>query len=256
MVTGPANYQEGITMRNRFTRGLCLVAASAAITTSFGLAAAGAASAGTKPHATKNATTVCGGLCTDISNAELDNTGTAAFIMNAVGGVSGHAINMRRAGNAKVNEDFTAGFVGFLGQFCENDGGHGLDATSYVCVNYPPFWDVFEANFAPDSNESGKCVGLGRAGVSQPVRLVPCGATTRTLFVGDLANGLGGDCRVPGNYCPWVAASDTFVTHPLALTVNLSSHNPANRLSVTRENLSGGVVSDPQQFTTNPGPAF
>ncbi len=243
-------------MRNRFTRGLCVVAASAALTTSLGLAAAGAASASTHPHVTKNATTVCGSLCTDISNAALDNTGFGAFLMNAVGGASGTAINMRRAGNAKVNEDFTGGFVGFLGQFCDNDGGHGLDGTSYVCVNYPPFWDVFEANFAPNSNESGKCVGVGSKSISQPVRLVPCGATTRTLFVGDRANGLGGDCRVPGNYCPWVAASDTFLSHPLALTVNSSSSNPANRLSVQRENLSGGVVKDTQQFTTDPGPAF
>ncbi len=243
-------------MRNRFTRGLCLVAASAAITTSLGLAAAGAASASTKPHHIKNATTVCGGLCTDISSAELDNTGPGAFLMNAVGGASGHSLNLRRAGNSKTNEDFTGGFVGFLGQFCPNDGGAGLSPTSYVCLTYPPFWDVFEGDFAPNSNETGLCVGLRHVSVAQNLRLVPCGASTRTLFVGDAAHGLGGDCRIPGNYCPWVAASDTFISHPLALTVNISSHNPQNQLAVTRENLSGGLVSDPQQFTTEPGPAF
>lgn len=243
-------------MRNRFIRGLCVVAASAAVTASLSLAAAGAASATAKPHAIKNATTVCGTLCFDLSNAALDNTGQGAFIQNAVGGATGHAINMRRAGNAKVNEDFTGGFVGFLGSYCPNDGGTGLSASSYVCTNYPFFWDVFEANFSPDSNESGLCVGLGTISVAQNVRLVPCGATTRTLFVGDAANGLGGDCRVSGNYCPWVAASDTFLTHPLALTVNSSSRNPANRLSVQRENLSGGTVKDTQQFSPLTGPAF
>jgi hypothetical protein len=241
-------------MRNRFTRGLSVIAASAAITASLGLAAAGAASASTHPHATKNATSVCGSFCFDLSNQQLDATGTGAFIQNAVGGASGHAINMRRAGNAKVNEDFAAGFVGFLGQYCPNDGGTGLSASSYVCTNYPGFWDVFEANFAPDSNTSGLCVGLATASVAQNVRLVPCGATTRALFVGDRANGTG-DCRFAGNYCPWVAASDTFLTHPLALTVNASSSNPVNRLSVARENPNLGGVQDYQQFMVTPGPA-
>src|SRR6266542_2769072 len=252
----PSKPQEGTTMRNRFTRGLCVVAASAAIASSLGLAAAGAASASPGPHVTKNATTVCGSFCVDISNAALDNTGPGAFIMNAVGGATGTSINLRRASNAKVNEDFTAGFVGFLGQFCDNDGGHGLDGTSYVCVTYPPFWDVFEADFAPNSNETGLCVGLAKPGVAQRLSLQSCGATTRTLFVGDRAHGLGGDCRIPGNYCPWIAASDTFVTHPLAAKVNVSSKHPLNVLRVDRENLSGGVVSDNQQFTTEPGPAF
>jgi len=251
-------------MRNRFTRGLCVVAASAAIASSLGLAAAGAASASPGPLVTKNATTqvtqnattVCGSLCVDISNAALDNTGSGAFIMNAVGGATGTSINLRRASNAKVNEDFTAGFVGFLGSYCPNDGGTGLSASSYVCTNYPPFWDVFEADFAPNSNETGLCVGLATPGVAQRLSLQPCGAATLTLFVGDRAHGLGGDCRIPGNYCPWVAASDTFLTHPLAAKVNVSSKHPLNVLRVDRENLSGGVVSDNQQFTTATGPAF
>ena len=50
--------------------------------------------------------------------------------------------------------------------------------------------------------------------------------------------------------------SDTFVTHPLAAKVNVSSKHPQNVLRVDRENLSGGVVSDNQQFSTEPGPAF
>ena len=239
-------------MRNRFTRGLCVLAASAAITTSLGLAAAGAANATSRPHAVKNATTVCGSSCFDISSALL---GTNS-IMNAVGGKSGHALNLRRGGNARTNEDFQAGFVGFLGSYCPNDGGTGLSASSYVCTNYPGFWDVFEANFAPDSNQSGLCAGLTVSSISQPLRLVSCGASTRTLFVGDAAQGLGGDCRTAGNYCPWIAASDTYLSHPLALTVNTGSHHPSNQLGVARENPSGGVVQDYQQFTVTPGPAF
>ena len=238
-------------MANRFTRGLCVLAASAAITTTFGLATVGAASASSAPHI-KNATTVCGDLCTDVSSALLGSNS----ILNAVGGATGNAINLRRAGNARTNEDFEGGFVGFLGDYCPNDGGSGLSASSYVCVTYPDFWDVFEVNFAPDSNQTGLCMGLIAKSVSQPLSLVPCGATTRTLFVGDRAQGLGGDCRIAGNYCPWVAASDTFLSHPLALTVDTGTRHPTNQIGVARENPSGGLVQDYQQFTTEPGPAF
>ncbi len=165
-------------MRNRFTRGLCMVAASAAITTSLGLAAAGAASASSKPQVTKNATTVCGSLCFDLSSALLGPN----MIQNAPGG--GPWLNLRQAGNARVNEDFEAGFVGHLGQFCANqtwlgNAGNGeIPSTSYACVNYPNFWDVFQANFAPDSNQSGQCVGVTVPGVSQRVSLVGCRGVT------------------------------------------------------------------------------
>ena len=239
-------------MRNRFTRGLCMVAASAAITTSLGLAAAGAASASSKPQVTKNATTVCGSLCFDLSSALLGPN----MIQNAPGG--GPWLNLRQAGNARVNEDFEAGFVGFLGQFCPNYGGNGeIPSTSYVCVNYPPFWDVFQANFAPDSNQSGQCVGVTNPGVSQRVSLVGCrGVTGDSFWVGDRSNGLGGDCRIPGNYCPWINGGDPATSHPLALTVNSSSKHPHNVLRVNPENTSGAVVQDYQQYTTAIGPAF
>lgn len=216
-----------------------------------GMAGAAGASASGSPHI-RNATTVCGGLCFDLSSQLLG----ADLIQNAYKG--GPDLNLRGAGDARTNEDFEAGFVGFLGAYCPNDGdgGAGLSADSYVCVTYPAGWDVFEANFAPDSNQSGLCAGLAVQSVPQPVTLVPCGASTRSLWVGDAAHGLGGDCRIAGNDCPWIAASDTYLSHPLALTVNSGSKKPANQLTVTRENTSGGVVQDYQQFTTEPGPAF
>jgi hypothetical protein len=228
-----------------------VLAASAAITTTLGLSAAGAASASSHPTI-KNATTVCGGFCFDLSS-ELLGTNS---IMNAVGGANGDALNLRRAGNARTNEDFEAGFVGFLGQYCPNDGGSGLSASSYVCTHYPIFWDVFEANFAPDSNTSGLCAGLTVRDESQPIQLVPCGASTRTMWVGDEEQGLGGDCRDSGDYCPWIAASDTYTSHPLALTVDTGTHDPTNQLGVTRENPNGGLIQDYQQFTINTGPAI
>jgi hypothetical protein len=240
-------------MRNRFTRGFCVLAASAAITTTLGLSAAGVASASSGPGI-RNATSVCGSLCFDLSNEQL---GTNS-IQNAHGGATGTSINLRRAGNLKVNEDFEVGFVGFLGEFCPNDGGNGeIPSTSYVCVNYPAFWDVFQAKFSPDSNQSGQCVGVTAASVSQRVSLVPCrGVDGSTFWVGDAINQLGGDCRTAGNYCPWVNGADQATSDPLVLTVNTGSEHPTNVLRVNPELGSGGSIPDIQQFTTEPGPAF
>ena len=239
-------------MRNRFTRGLCVLAASAAITTTLGLSAAGAASASSNPGI-KNATTVCGGLCLDLSNEQLGMNS----IQNAHGGSAGTSINLRRQGNLKVNEDFMVNFVGFLGEFCANDGGNGeIPSTSYACINYPIFWDVFQNRFAPDSNPTGQCIGVTAASVSQRVSLVPCrGVDGSTFWVGDGINSLGGDCRTTGTYCPWVNGADQSTSDPLVLTVNTGSKHPTNVLRVDPELGSGGSIPDIQQFTTEDGPA-
>ena len=150
-----------------------------------------------------------------------------------------------------------AGFVGFLGQFCPNDGGNGqIPATSYACINYPPFWDVFQAKFAPDSNESGLCVGVTGAASASESSLVSCrGVTGHTFWVGDAANGLGGDCRVPGNYCPWVNGADQSTADPLALTLNGSSRHPANVLRSTRRSSAARLCTTASSSPRIPGPA-
>jgi hypothetical protein len=229
-----------------------LAATAVAATLAAGLGAAGpaAALASAGPRIS-NATTVCGDLCFDLSSELL---GTS-MIENAHKG--GPDLNLRRAGDARTNEDFVAGLIGDLGDYCPNDGDHGtgLSADSYVCVTYPASWDVFEANFAPDSNETGLCAGVAVRSVPQPLTLQPCGASTRTLFVGDAANGSGGACGALGVYCPWISASDRYLSHPLALAVDTGSHHPANQLVLRREDTSGGVVPDYQQFTIEDGPA-
>ena len=253
----PSSFPEGITLTDYLRRAAVAIGAAALI---LGTLGAGVASAATHPH--KNATLVCAFNCFNLSNLQLDGTGFGSFIQNAHGGATGGSLNMRAEGINKENEDFGGGFITDVGTVGVPGSGACdtglLPATSIFCTNATVFSadPVFEANFAPDSNETGLCVGLAVKGVPQPVSLMPCGATTRTLWVGDAAQGLGGDCRIAGNYCPWIAASDTYLSHPLVLTVDNGTRHPANQLGVTRENPSGGLVQDYQQFTTEPGPAF
>lgn len=212
-----------------------------------GLAGATAAFAGTPHKAVSNATTVCAGACFDLSSELLGPN----LIQNAYKGLSGHNINLRQGGNSRTNEDFTGGFVGFVSDFCSDDpSGQGFLNTSYVCLHYSNF-PVFEADFSPDNNESGLCVGIATPGINnENTSLQPCGATNKTLWIGDVNNGDNDTL----NYLPWINGSDTQFTHPLVLRVQDFSQHPANRLVVTHENLSGGEAISSELFNITGGP--
>lgn len=240
-------------MRNRFTRGFSVLAASVAITTTLGLSAAGAASAAThqvKPHGKSNATLVCGFRCFDLSSLV---TGPNK-IQNVYHG--GSSINLRDSGVLRTNEDFTSelpittvGDTGTPGTAC----GEGLlSATSVFCISSEYASDnVYEANWSPNSNESGNCVGAPGGNVAGRVSLQPCGVTARTLWVADSNDSV----FVHGHfYTPWLNGADTSFSHPLTLTVNASSKHPQNVLRVDSENESAGFVPDTQQFNITFGP--
>jgi len=146
-------------MRNR----IITLAAVGLATAALSLAGMTAASAASHP-AKSNATLVCGGLCYNLSNLQLDGTGFGAFIQNAHGGASGTSINLRAEGIAKANEDFEAAIDTFVGSVADPTtacGNGELTPTSIFCLN-PAIFEfdpVFEANFAPDSNQTGLCVG-------------------------------------------------------------------------------------------------
>ncbi|HEY2288214.1 MAG TPA: hypothetical protein VGH88_20935, partial [Streptosporangiaceae bacterium] len=138
--------------------------------------------------------------------------------------------------------------------FCPNFGGAGLSQTSYVCINYPSSYPVFEANWSPFGNESGLCTGSKLALFSgRETTLQPCGVNATTIWVGDLANGT---TRFGRPYVPWVNGASTTFSHALVLTVDPSTHNPINQLRVqTLNKLTGGAVSDTQEFSFFFGPA-
>jgi hypothetical protein len=249
-------------MRNRSIRGLYVLAASVAVSTALGLAGATAASASThavKPHAT----TVCNNSsmpCTNISNLLLNQGNGPDFVQNAtslgsVGGTDqGRKVNLRQASDTRINEDFVIRFVGTVGQLCAGGGVNALDPTSYACLVYNfgggSFYPVFQGQFAPDSNESGFCVGALSATLGFKIRLERCGSP-KSFFVGDLAADI--TVTFPGFqplvYFPLEFAADTSASNPLVLTLNPNSTRPANALTLQQENFSGGTVPDRQMFT-------
>lgn len=239
-------------MRNRIITMASVGLASAA------LCIAGATAASASAHPRSNATLVCGNLCFDLSNLQLDGTGTGAYLQNAVGGASGTSINMRSEGIAKANEDFEAAVdttVGNIGTPTTACGEGLLSPGSIFCTNPAIFSGdpVFEANFAPDSNQTGLCVANQVANVAGRLALAPCGVSPRTMWIFDTAQ--FSVFRHGHLYSPWLNGADTNFSHPLALTVNPSSKSPTNVLRTDEENTTGGFLPDTQLFTETFGHA-
>jgi hypothetical protein len=253
------------TMRNRSIRGLYVLAASVAVSTALGLAGATAASAST--HTVKpRATTVCDNnphhlRCTNISSLLLNQGNGPDFVQNAtslgsVGGTDqGRKINLRQASDTRINEDFIIRFVGTVGQLCGTGGVNSLDPTSYACLVYNEnsegYFPVYQAQFAPDSNESGFCVGALAATEGFKIRLERCGSP-KSFWVADLAASITITLPAPFQplvYFPLEFAADTSASNPLVLTLNPNSTRPANALTLQQENFSGGTVPDRQMFT-------
>jgi hypothetical protein len=239
-------------MRNRFARACSVLAAGVAITSAVGLSAPGAASASARPAATP----ACGYYCFNLFSLVLGRHAIQnAYVPGdtGTGGRAGMEVNLNLASNSHPNEDFTGAQVGTLSDYCPNLGGSGLSQTSYVCINYPAGYPVFEANWSPFGNESGLCTGVKMPLFSgREVTLQPCGTTAATIWVGDLANSIIRHGRV---YLPWVNGASTTFSHALVLTVDPSTRNPINQLRVQSLNkLTGGVVSDTQQFSFFIGP--
>ena len=200
------------------------------------------------PHATP----ACGANCFDLSSLELGRHMIQnAFIYHdtGVGGKVGQDVNLKTASNSHPNEDFTGAGAGTLADFC----GSLISTTSYVCINFPSTFPVFESNWSPFGNQSGLCAGVAKANVNnEAVTLQNCGVDARTLWVGDLSH----STTVHGHaYTLWVNAADPNVTHPLVLTAGGPTGRPTHQLTVSRLNLlTGNTVPDWQDFTLEPGP--
>jgi hypothetical protein len=202
-------------------------------------------------HARPDATPACGHNCFELSSLILGpdyiqnvyNSGP-----NGAGGQVGQHVLLKQASNTRPNEDFTGARVGVLGDFC----GGLIPAGSYVCINYPSSYPVYESDWSPFGNQSGLCVGVAYANVAGPVTMQECGVSARTLWVGDLRNATVHHGHL---YTPWVNASDPNFSHQLVLTVDPMSSRPDNELQVQRLNtLTGGVAPDTQEFTLRYGP--
>jgi hypothetical protein len=229
-------------------RKMFMALGAAAVLLTLGSTAAQAAVQHTHP----NATPACGFNCFDLSSLVLGTDMIQnAYINgdNGTGGKAGQFLNLKTASNSHPNEDFAGANVGDLADYC----GGLISIESYVCVNYPPTYPVYESNWAPFGNASGLCAGVAAANVdNEPVTLQDCGVSANTLWVGDLIDSTVVNGQL---YSPWVNASDPNFSHPLVLTVGGSTGRPSYQLRVSRLNtLTGGVVPDSQDFTLQFGP--
>lgn len=219
-------------------------AAAACLTLGFGAPAlAGVHQAG---NAKPQATSACGFQCFDLSNLQLG----PSFIQNK-SNTTGSKVNLRQAANIYTNEDFIDDAVGTVATYCSaTPTDQEFNSTGYICTHYASD-TVYEADFAPDSVETGNCVGVATANLAgQNVTLQPCGETTRTLWIADAGDGVFHHGHL---YTPWIQGSDTNLSHPLVLTLNTGTKKPADGLQVSRENLSGSSLPDTQEFTVRVG---
>jgi hypothetical protein len=239
-------------MRNR------IITLAAATLAAGAVSLAGMAGASASTHPIKNASITCGFNCFNLSNLQLDNQGSrGGFIQTAVGGFGGTSINLRGAGNSKLNEDFVAAVPTDVFNAC----GVGLLApASIFCINPGQFSGdpVVEANFAPGGRQTGVCIANQVANVAGRLALAPCGVSALTTWVFDSANI---SIRANGRfYSAFLNGADTNFSHPLALTVNPSSKTPKNVLRTDQENPAGGnpipvpLLPDTQLFTFSFGP--
>jgi hypothetical protein len=214
---------------------------------------------------TPRATSVCANNsdpCTNISSLLLNQNNDPQFVQNATTGQAvnstgaGRRLNLRQLSDTRTNEDFIIRKVGTIGQLCPNlifpvPGSNSLDPTSYACLNYPFFYPVYQAKFAPNSVVTGACVGAISATEGFKMRLEPCGSK-QTFWVGDLASSITVTVPSPIStliYFPLEFAADTSASNPLVATLTPGGSNPVNKLTLQRENFSGGSVPDRQMFT-------
>ncbi|MHB1594952.1 MAG: hypothetical protein ACYCO9_08250 [Streptosporangiaceae bacterium] len=213
--------------------------------------AADAAPAGVAARAVPG-TIACAGACFSLYSRQLGPGVTMnAFIPgdNGLGGRVGRKINMHPASDYRPNGDFIPTIIGQVFQFCGTSSQDFYSSTSYACTNDGRYW-VFEANWAPQGTTSDLCVGVSGTGTAgQSVTLRPCGISRSTLWITDNAHSFGGDCRVPGSFCPWISGTSANFKAPLVLTIDASTRSPVDQLKIESESLLGdGHAVSTQEF--------
>jgi hypothetical protein len=195
------------------------------------------ASQGAGPHAEA---TECGRACF-ILYSRRDGVSSS---MNAVitaddgsGGKVGRKINLQDGAVKTADGDFSFSFISQVWQFCGTDSHDFFSPGSYICQHDSNF-AVFEAQWSPYGSGTGLCAGVAVANLAwENITLRPCGVSDHTLWIANLANGVGMSCRGSENYCPWMNASDNNFRAPLVLTLNGATKSPADQLMLSPEQL-------------------
>jgi hypothetical protein len=156
------------------------------------------------------ATPSCGTTCVSGVGQEYG----PAFVLDVLrqGEKVGQPVILFRTSNSDPAEDFTYADEGTVNSFYTTYGlvSAGLAKTYGTDTAY-------EAEYAPYGVDSGLCVGVAStAGNDTPVVLEPCGASSKTVWVVDAANGV--TVTLPAlSYYPLINGSDTNFSHPFVL---------------------------------------
>lgn len=221
------------------------------------LFAGGAAVSASTPASA--ATPSCGGGCVDIFNHDFGTTQHPAFVLDTFkqGEKTGQPQILFRVSNSDPAEDYTVSYQGLVSEFyaaglvsaqLDLHYGGGIGTTSPD----PTFPDdlAFEVQYSPYGVDSGLCTGVAATAVAgEGVTLQPCGVSSKTIWVVDLANlsGNAGNFSQIGNFLvPLINGSDTNFSQPYVLTYPKNGYptdSPRPQLYVT--NLTGAAAGTP-----------
>jgi hypothetical protein len=239
-------------MRNRYRSAMYGLAATFALTTTIGFAAAGAANASTQT-AKPALTPACSAndYCSDpVFNAEFQ---PLYFInSNEAGWAPGNAVNLDYANDTNFGEDWTvdiAGPVWFL--------YHLGEVNAAVMTRYYHDWAA-EVQYTPGGFSTGMCRGLARnAWEGEKVTLVPCGTFPRTLWIiGSnkyLAYKHGASCGTEcygGNVLITAATTNPTVPYVLTAGGGIWGGDPTAQLQVDMQTSDDGIVNPGQLWCT------
>ncbi len=247
-------------------------AAAATLTLIGGVGAAGAMSASA-------ATPSCGFTCVDIFSHNYGTHHNPGFVLDVLrqGDKVGQPVILFRTSNSDPAEDFTIAYQGQVSAFlaaglvspalalhygggCEFWDTHVYPAA---CGKYFPDDYAYEIEYAPYGADSGLCVGTPTTAAQDTyVSLQPCGATSKTVWVVDIANSIGHTFF--DKYVPLINGSDTNFSNPYVLTYPQDSYpTDMPRPQLTTQTLqqfsnggpvNGGTVNANQEWGGDFGP--
>ena len=247
-----------------------VLAAAATLTLVSGV---GAAAAGTASAATPS----CGWTCVDIFSHNYGTHHHPGFVLDVLrqGMKVGQPLILFRTSNSDPAEDFTIAYQGQVSDFAAaqlmspalalhyGGGCEFFDVKTQTCVKYFPDDYAYEIEYAPYGVDSGMCVGLPKTAYQDEfVSLQPCGASSKTVWVVDIAHSTG--YHFFHTYVPLINGSTTNFSHPYVLTYPQNSYPtdvPRPQLAVqTIQQFSdggfvnGGTVNANQEWGGDFGP--
>jgi hypothetical protein len=232
-------------------------AAAATLTLVGGLGAAGASAAGTAGAATPS----CGWTCIDIFSRDYGTHHHPGFVLDVLRQANkvGQPIILFRTSNSDPGEDFTIAYQGRVSDFAAvglmspalalhyGGGCQFFDIHKQTCTKYYPDDHAYEIEYAPYGVDSGLCIGVpSTAAQNNPVSLQPCGASSKAVWVVDIAHSTGRSLF--HLYVPLINGSDTNFSHPFVLTYPKNAHptdipRPQLKTRTLQQFSDGGFVN-------------